>query len=381
MNETRVLLDAFQLARAAGEAAALATVVEASGSTYRRPGARMLVLPGGRTVGAISGGCLERDVAERAAAVVRDGAPALLTYDTTADGDVVFGAGLGCKGVVRVLVEPLAGESAKFAEFLGERDELRRPAAAAVVLSAGGTALRAGERAWTAGGGWTDGSPALGEIVRSELEDAAASGRSRVRRYALAGGESEVFVEALRPRPRLLVFGAGDDALPIVRLAGELGWRAEVFDWRPALATRARFPAAAAVVLERPESLAGRIPADMATGAVVMTHNYLADVELLKALLPLPLGYLAVLGPKRRLDELFEDLSREGVPLGPAERGRVFGPAGVDIAAETPAEIALSILAEMRAVLNGRSGGLLRDKDGPIHDPVDAGALARSPAG
>lgn len=370
MDEARTLLDAYTRACAAGERAALATIVETRGSTYRRAGARMLVLESGATVGAISGGCLERDVAERGPAAIAADTAEVVAYDTTGDGDVVWGTGLGCKGITRVLVEPLAGEAAKFAAFLGERNARRERAAAAVVLSVGGTALRVGERAWTRGDGWIDGSPALGEIAREELSAALESGRSHVRRYTLAGGEAEVFVEAVRPVPRLLLFGAGDDALPVARIAAELGWRVELYDWRDALATRERFPTVSEILVARPEAMTVRLEGDATTGAIVMTHSYLADVELVKALLGLPLGYLGVLGPKRRTEQLLDDVARGGVLVGATERARVFAPAGVDAGAETPAEIALSILTEMRAVLNGRPAGLLRHKNGPIHEPA-----------
>lgn len=354
----------------AHEPMALATVVKVRGSAYRRPGARMLVTAAGRTAGMISGGCLEGDVKERAAKVISTGRPCLLTYDSSAPYDIVFGLGLGCNGIVQVLVEPVSlddaeGVLALFAACL----ESRLPGRVVSIfdgVDCCGTSLAAHLLLWPDGRvASTRLEPAWLDPLAALLEETEGR-KAAIRPLSLGEGQRwSALLETIAPPLPLTLFGAGDDAVPLASLANGLGWRVTLVDPRPDFASLERFPLADEVLCLRP----GAMP-EMASEAVamVMTHNFIRDKELLRALLPLHLRYLGILGPRSRTDRLLADLAEEGMVLDSAELACLHGPAGLDIGAETPEEIAVSIIAEIQAVLMRRPGTFLRLKDGGIHD-------------
>ncbi len=372
MKELREILDAYETIRRQGEIAALATVVAASGSSYRRPGARMLLTSDGWVAGGVSGGCLESDVAGRARAVMESGQPDIVTYDTTEDGDIMFGVGLGCRGVIQILIEPLTGARPDFA-FLSDLVQKREAGVCATVFrTEGGAPTRLGDRLLLSQMGSVYNGLAdvnLAARVRTDAEAVLASGRSLVREYVLSGGSVAVFFEAITPPQPLVVFGAGYDVLPLARLAKELGWHVTVADARPAYAIRERFPQADAVLVCPPEEAAARLPLDARTAVVLMTHNYLHDRALLGQLLPSSVRYLGVLGPKRRTERLLSELPPGVVTDGALSR--LHSPVGLDIGADMPETIALSIIAGIQAVAAGRPGGFLRDRSGPIYLPED----------
>jgi xanthine dehydrogenase accessory factor len=308
----------------------LATLAAVEGSSYRRPGARMLVTAGRARIGSISGGCLEEDLIERSARVAASGRAELVVYDTTAENDVVWGVGLGCHGVVRILLEPLPA----------------RPAWACAVADN----LRAG-RATDLAVVWQDPRIPLG----TRLGDAATAGLPCV------------FRERVEPPTSLAIFGAGDDAQPLARMALELGWRVTVADPRPAMLTEERFPAVFALVLGPADELVARAAPLPGSLAVVMTHHYRHDLALLNHLLPLPLAYLGLLGPKRRTERILAELAARGLRVTADMLARLRAPVGLDLGADAPEGVALSIIAEMTAVLSGRDGRPLRERDRPIH--------------
>lgn len=367
MKELREILNAHDALRRQGRPAALATVVAVRGSSYRRPGARMLLTGDGWVAGGVSGGCLESDVAQRARAVLESGRAEVVTYDTTEDGDVVFGVGLGCRGVIQILIEPLSGDRPDMA-FLMSLVRRREPGVCATVFRCeGDSATRLGDRLLLSQSGEVcDGlAGAVAALVRPDTQGVLASGKSVVRDYALAQGSVAVFLEALAPPQALVIFGAGHDAPPLVRMARELGWHVTVADARPAYASAERFPSADAVLTCPPEEAADRLPLDAQTAVVLMTHNYLQDRTLLEQWLPAPVRYLGVLGPKRRTERLLNDLPPALVT--PEVFARLHSPVGLDLGADTPELIALSILAGIQAVAAGRPGGFLRDRPGPIY--------------
>lgn len=268
----------------------LVTVVRTHGSTYRRAGARAVIGEDGRAVGAISGGCLERDLAERIKPWLADMQPRVVTYDSTRSDDLVFGLGLGCRGVLDLLIEPFdASHPPRLLEF---RWNGREPVE------------------------WTTMLP-----------------------------DGETLVEIIRPQRAIVVFGGGADVEPVIRVAQEVGWRADTVTTREPIDT------------------------DDYDAAVVMTHNFPRDVEILRMLLASRIAYIGLLGPRSRGDELLAEL---GVPRD----ARIFSPVGLDLGAETPEEIALSIVAEIQAVLNARSARTLRELDAPIHEPRNAPTCA-----
>jgi xanthine/CO dehydrogenase XdhC/CoxF family maturation factor len=391
MTETQAIIDAYRHAAAEEVGAALATLVRVEGSAYRRPGARMLVTEKGRTTGVLSGGCLERDVCERAAKVIETGKPVVVRYDTTSDGDIVWGLGLGCGGVVTVLIEPASDARLDdLMRLLNVCSEGRcRVALATVIHREGETEVMVGARALRhpddteVSGPLSSGADIFPAArVLRDLDDAMRSGVSTIRRYESGAGSVEAFIEVVEPPVPLVIFGDGDDALPVVTLARNLGWHTTVVDTRARPRSAERFAVADAVVLCRPEEACERIPFTERTAAVLMTHNYLHDLELLRALLNKRVRYVGCVGPKHRAERLLSELA--GGDAAPAVRypGQLYAPAGLDIGAETPTEIALSIVAEIRAVLAGREGGLLRNREGAIHaKPSERSTGAGWPAG
>ena len=375
MTETRAIVERYRQLVAGGVDAALATVVRVEGSSYRRPGARMLIPESGPATGSLSAGCLERDVGERAAAVIRTGRPTVVTYDTTTDDDIVWGLGLGCNGVVRVLIEPAAGErTADLVRFLAAcSGGPRRGAAATVYDREGGMEMPnagVGARALLFPDGTISGDLDHPDVA-GNLREAVATGASVDRRYRARDGHLDVFVEVVEPRVPLVVFGAGHDALPVVALARMLGWHTTVVDTRARAASRERFAEADAVVLCRPDEVGEHVALTESTAAVLMTHNYLEDLEVLRTLVTSPARYIGCLGPRRRTERLLGEL---GAGVG----GRLYGPVGLDIGAETPEEIALSVVAEIRAVLAGRDGSPLRNREEAIHAVARARHQCRS---
>ena len=360
-NELRRIVERFD-ALPAGGRAALATVVDVRGSSYRLPGGRMLIDEAGDTIGSVSGGCLEADLLERARRLLRTGDAEVVVYDTRATDDTVFGLNLGCRGVVRVLLEP--ADAALFG-FLRRRLGSRHGAAVATLIDGAAGSLRPGtrlmvdERGVVACGFYGQAASAIAEECFAVIGEE----RSRLCRHECG----ELFVEYLAPPTPLVVFGAGPDAAPLVRFAKDLGWRVTLVDHRPGMAARPQFASADEVVVARPESVEGRVSIDARTATVVMTHNYSLDLGLLGLLLRSEARYVGVLGPRARTDRLVGELAKNGTVPGPRELERLYAPVGIDIGAESPEEIALSILAEIRAVASGRRGGMLRERVGAIH--------------
>jgi xanthine dehydrogenase accessory factor len=377
VSEITDVLAAIESLSAKGERMALATIVAVRGSTYRRPGARLLVPEDGAPIGNISGGCLEGDVADMARVVMDEGRARLAGWDLTADDDAVWGLGLGCNGAIEVFIEP-AEQAAEVAGALRIALEEERPICVVTVVESGDDRVTPGARLVVASD-----ATATGSLGREELDVEAAAAarellaieRSEVRTFM---GGVRAFVEVLDPPLRLLVCGAGHDAIPLVRAADGIGWNPIVVDDRPAFLTHERFPEAAGFVhVEAPEHVAKVAPVDARTHVVVLTHNFLRDKEYLRSLLGSPASFIAMLGPAARTERMLMELRDEGVAVTDSDRDRIHAPAGLDLGAEGPEEIAQAIVAEIIAAKRGRAGGFLRERPGPIHDRPKPGTEAR----
>ena len=367
MSEIADVLTAIESLHAQGQKMALATIVAVRGSTYRRPGARLLVPEEGAPVGNISGGCLEGDVADMARVVMNEGVARLAGWDLTADDDAVWGLGLGCNGAIEVFIEP-AAEAAEVAGALRAALEEEHPISVVTVVESGDEAVSPGTRIVVRPDGTIEGS--LGSVELDWEAVAAArellgSQRSEIRTFA---GAVRAFVEVLEPPMPLVVCGAGHDAVPLVRGANVLGWNVSVVDDREAFLTPERFPEAAFFRVNAPEETAKVAPIDERTHVIVMTHNFLRDKEYLRSLLGSPAAYIGMLGPAARTERILMELADERVEITAEDRDRIHGPAGLDLGSEGPEEIAQSILAEIVAVRRGRAGGFLKERPGPIHD-------------
>lgn len=371
MKELELIGREVEKLRAAGKSAVLATVVSIEGSSYRLPGARMLIADATWKAGSVSGGCLESDVVLRAREVLEKKQAAVVTYDTTSDEDIVFGVGLGCRGIIKVLIEPVTPQRADpdLVTFIVRCIDRRQTGVVATVIGVEGQVdAKPGRRLVRSANGEVisdipDG--ALNAAIEAYLAHSPADSHSTA--FDLADGTAQVFVEVVRPPIPFVVFGAGHDAIPAVRLAKELGWHVTVSDHRAAYATVERFPLADEVIVASPNEMVGRISLTSETVALVMTHSYLRDLELLKILLPSPVRYVGLLGPRRRADELLAELERQSVRITPEQRRRLYAPVGLDLGAEGPEGVALSILAEIQSVIANREPGHLRARKGAIH--------------
>jgi xanthine/CO dehydrogenase XdhC/CoxF family maturation factor len=348
-----------------GRATALAVVTQISGSAYRRPGAKLLVEADGGSLGGVSGGCLEEDVREIGRGVLQSGTTRVLHYDTGTDETKLWGLGLGCDGEIDILVQPIASPdatrdggawararalldgSAPFA--LATLVEEGAPAGT-IVVGAGGTRL---------GGALADRGPETPELEAQVARVAAAAlaaGRSRLDTL----GARRVFTDVLLPPPQLLVCGAGDDARPLVATAAAVGFRVSVADHRPAYLTPQRFPEARRLFLMRPEDDEPALPGDRDTYAVVKSHSLMRDTAWVRRLAATSIPYIGVLGPRGRTQRIAGQ-------LGMAQDERLFGPIGLDIGADGPEQVALSVVAEIMAVHARREPRHLREREEAIH--------------
>jgi xanthine/CO dehydrogenase XdhC/CoxF family maturation factor len=356
---------------AQGREAALATVVHISGSAYRRPGAKTLIEETGGVIGSVSGGCLEADVRAVAADVMAAGRPSLRHYDT-GDEDAAWGLGLGCNGAVDILVQPATqGPFAVLAEPL-QRLLAGDVAVALLTVIADGPGMGA-MMAMECPGRRDDASPAdsiFGSLGSADLDRQAAD---RARQLAPRGrsavqviGGRKVFVEILRPAPHLVVCGAGADARPLVTYAAAAGFRVAVFDHRESFLAAGWFPDAEQRVLARPEDEGIPLPEPAQSLAVVKMHSLAHDREWVRRLLAVGYPYIGVLGPKRRTASILRDAGGDSWNAALAA-DRVFGPVGLDVGADGPEQVAISIVAELLAVVTKRDARHLSERCDAIH--------------
>jgi xanthine/CO dehydrogenase XdhC/CoxF family maturation factor len=378
MKELETIVIEAQRALESGKSVALATVVGIEGSAYRLPGARMLIVDGKWIAGSISGGCLEDDVVLRAAEALARNEALVTTYDTTSDDDIVFGVGLGCKGVITLLIEPVRPN--QNVDFIGFAKSCLHDrvsgVAATLIRTQGSVNARVGSRVVAREGAVLSdiGDAALARAVTGQLQRAPEE--SSIARFDLPNGNAEVFIEHIEPPLPLVIFGGGHDAIPVARFAKALGWHVTVVDHRSAYVNAARFPDADRLVVCTPKDVPAQIPLSHDTLTLVMTHNYLRDRDLLELLLSSSVRYLGLLGPRKRTDQLLADLAEKNVQPTQGQLARLYAPVGLDIGSEGPAEVALSILSEMQAVTTRHRGGHLRERKRPIHQSESAAVHA-----
>jgi xanthine dehydrogenase accessory factor len=371
MKEIEDILRSFEDAQKAGRRTALATVVHVEGSSYRRPGARMLVTEDGQLTGAISGGCLEGDALRKALLAIDQKQNKLVTYDTTDEEDAKFGVQLGCNGIVHILFEPIIPGHPNPIQLL-QRSVAKRQNSILITLFSIDSAEnnQPGTRfLYLEDGTVIDNlaDPDLFNTVFDESREAILRNESCIKDNFTDKGLS-AFIEFLKPPVSLVIAGAGNDAIPLMNMAHILGWHITVADGRPGHATKSRFDKAQRILVSKPHEILPQLQPDTQTVFVLMTHNYNYDLALFRELIQLnSCVYIGTLGPKKKLERMLDDLKKDGVEPSPQQLDIVFGPVGLDIGAETSEEIALSVMAEINAVLAGKTGGPLREKKYPIH--------------
>ncbi|MBX6353490.1 MAG: XdhC family protein [Thermoflavifilum sp.] len=355
-----------------GTRAVLATIIDVEGSAYRREGVRALIHEDGSIVGVVSGGCVERDLAEHARAVLENGEPREVFYDFRAAEDLLWGMGVGCNGAITLWLEPFdpvaqRERAAATLAALRRRLETTQPYRTLTILRS------------------PDGSPVFpGQILEepdgTDGVDWASLPAQGLVDTSVQGVTVRAFVETVRPRPRLVVFGAGADAMPVVRTASGLGWHVTVVDHRPERMSRTHFPTADDLALRPRHAYTQGLMLGESTYTVIMTHNYEIDMHLLSSLLPLPIPYIGLLGPRKRLEQMLMDLEQTGHKVDSAHLEKLYSPVGLDIGAESPEDIAISIIAEIQAVRSGRQGGFLRTRRDPLHARSQVNHAASGPA-
>ncbi|MDQ3711431.1 MAG: XdhC family protein [Acidobacteriota bacterium] len=355
--------------------AILATVVDVRGSSYRLPGAKMLILENGETFGTVSGGCLEADVLERAKKVLQTGEPSIFIYDTTNDENSVFSLNMGCRGVIRILLEPINNESVLLKTIQTANEERAKQVIGTLISADSDFDIQIGGRIFH-----NEVGQLKIENLRDFLTDATelkndcqhffheTNQISHNKTYQTEEGTFEFFLEKINPPISLLIFGAGADAVPVSEIGKQLGWKVSVIDHRPAFLNAKRFPVADDLILRHTEKLPPNFVFDNQTAAVIMTHNYERDRDVLANLLESNVFYIGALGPKRRAENLLNELAETGKNFSDAQLVKLFAPVGLDIGADTPEAIALSIVAEIQSVQANRAGGFLRLRQGGIYN-------------
>ncbi|WP_415379332.1 XdhC family protein [Halosimplex sp. TS25] len=347
-----------------GEHAVLATVVAVDGRAYRRPGAKMVVAPESGGVGSVTAGCLTDSLARLADDVLADGAACLERFDLREDD--TWGLGVGCDGVVDVLLEPL-DESHR--PVLASADELDGGRIAAVAVESEDDSVDVGAR-WVDEG--SDASDDLPPDVTAAVP-ADVDGTATVR-VETGGGSVRLFVERVTPPPRLVVVGSNADVRPVVDLARSAGFRVTVVGFRGGRATTERFPRADRVVSISPRDLRDAVNFESSDSVVLMSHNFVDDRLALGEVLETAVEYVGVMGPPDRFERLRDALASDGLELDQGDRGRIYAPVGLDLGGGSPYQVAHSIVAEVLAVQNDRDGGHLRSSSGPIHARSDGTA-------
>lgn len=343
----RRILEAFDRWRAAGEPLVLVTVVETEGSTYTKAGHRILLTGSGDFQGLVSGGCLEGDLAEHAREVLAAGTAQLLTYDLRDEADELFGLGIGCNGLFRVLLQPLRAEdgyapmTAIAAAWSGEVAGVT-----ATVIDGSDASVPAGATLVCAGNEQL--CTPLPAAWRERLLAGCRVREARLVTETLDDHNARVLYAPLQPIPRLLILGAGLDAVPLLDIAGHLGWRVTIADHRPAHLARGDLGGAERVAQIAPRELPGALSLDHFAAAVVMSHHLDTDRAWLVALARSPVPYVGLLGPAARRDRLLQDLGADGAGL----RDRLHAPVGLPIGADSPESIALAVLAEIQASMS-----------------------------
>ncbi len=396
MKELKSIISAYKSASSLGQEAVLARVIQVSGSAYRRPGAAMLVIESGEVHGSVSGGCLEEDLKEHCLQLIKTGKNSrntqtvadgeslqcIFQYDTSYDHDDILGSGSGCTGKITILAELLTANSHRnpllLAEKLfSEQDRMRSnnySCLATVTETQNCSELQASDLFQTGSNEVL--SKGLHFVIESKTKT-PTNQKSELRSFKLENrsGDScfKLFLQALPQAKRLLIFGAGPDARPLAELASSLGMRVEVYDHRRAYVSKEKFPSANFVSHYKPEDKDSWPAIDEQCYCLAMAHNFLVDKSVVNSLLNSHAAYIGVLGPKKRTEKMLAQLKAQCPELffsEPSEKSmqNLYAPAGLDIGAETAEEIAISIIAEIKAVANRREAGFLKNRRLPIHE-------------
>jgi xanthine dehydrogenase accessory factor len=367
MKEINEILKAYSEAKNAGKKTALATVVKVEGSSYRQPGARMIVTEDGALTGAISGGCLEGDALRKALLSINQQKNKLITYNTKDEDDIELGLQLGCNGIVHILFEYIDDEAVNNPiALLRQLQSERKSAVVLTVFSLKRQASQIGTILFQ-NASKTIYSNDLATEILLDVNEVLESKTTAIKPLQ-DENYNEALIEYINPPVSLIIAGAGNDVQPLVKMTSILGWEVTIGDGRATHAISSRFPEAKQVLTVNPEQFLENINIDDQTYLILMTHNYKYDLAMLRLLLETNCMYIGILGPKTKLNRMFDDLLLEGIKISEEQMQRIYGPIGLDIGAETSEEIALAIIAEIKAVISKKIGTSLKYKTGKIHN-------------
>jgi xanthine dehydrogenase accessory factor len=368
--ETEVLAAARE-ALTSGRPAALATIIDVRGSAYRRPGAKMVIPEGGGGIGSITAGCLEDEVRSLAGEVLAEGESRIETFDLMGDDDV-WGLGVGCNGVIDILLEPLTEDYQPVLSAFESGTDI----AVCTVLENDTDETQKGDRAHytveqeftEVSGTWPDW---LVNATREPADTLSSRGTAETVTIENAGDSTTVFIDGIAAPPELFVFGTGHDVEPVCELAKNTDFRVTVVGFRGASTTEERFPAADRILSTSPGRIREDLTFDENTYAVVMTHNFIDDRLTIDALLDSAVSYVGLMGPRERFEEMQEDFAEEDRTFSEEELQKLYTPAGLDLGGDTPYQIAHSIVSELLVVKNDRTPRHLETREGPIHERVE----------
>ena len=358
MHELQEIIKAFEVNQQQGENTFLATIVNSFGSTYRQKGAKMLITETGEIVGTLSGGCVENDIFQYTKQISDE--PLLISYDATSEEDLIWGFGLGCNGAVQILLEKL-DYSWKLSplNLINECQTNKKHGAIATIFEIEGEIdVKLGSRFFVYPDNTTHTDIQEQNLKKAITDDTISAKNTRqstVNKYQSSLGSVDVFIEVITPPLSLIIFGAGRDVLPVAKLAKAIGWQVTVVDCRAQEKTYQRFAFADKIILTRRDIISQQISVEENDVAVVMTHNYFDDYNIIKFLLPTKISYLGVMGSKNRIAKIIEDLNPTKTQLE-----KLYSPIGLD-----------SIISEIQAVSSKRNASFLKYRSQPLHQKYD----------
>lgn len=366
MKEIKSILNLYDSLKASGEKCAIAQVVRVEESSYRREGARMLVFESGVFEGGISGGCLEGDALQRSQIAILKQEPSIVTYDTSKENEI--GVGLGCNGVIDVLISPIS-EGSKTLEMLQKcvSDRGEHVIATITALDSETTGIKLGKSYY-----YDQHTAYLQDCEHDELRnmlhgkilDVLKNKKSKTYHFDVSGVQTSVFIELIPPQFHLAVYGDNYDVYPILDMAKLMDWDVSLIGNVQKL-KKEKLQWVKHIYLKEDEA---RPKIDSRTAIILMAHDYKTDFANLQDLIKSRAPYIASLGPRKRFDKMLRELKENGQEFSTEELDRIYAPCGLEIGANTPEEIAMSLFSEILGVFSGKTGGMLRQKIGPIHE-------------
>lgn len=368
MKEIKSILQLYNSFKSSNEKCAIAQVVRVEESSYRREGARMLVFESGVFEGGISGGCLEGDALQRSQIAILKQQPSIVTYDTSKENEI--GVGLGCNGVIDVLISPIS-ENSSTLEMLQKcvSDRGEHVIATVTALNSDIDAIPLGRPFY-----YDQDSASLEDcqhdglrnFFQDKINDVLENKKSNTYHFEEEGVKASVFIELIPPQFHLAIYGDNYDVYPMLEMAKLMDWDVSLVGNVQKL-KKEKLQSVKNIYLKDDEA---RPEIDHRTAVILMAHDYKTDYANLQHLIKSPAPYIASLGPRKRFDKMIGEFKSKGIEFSEEEKQRIFAPCGLEIGANTPEEIAMSLFSEILGVFSGNVGGMLRNKVGPIHERI-----------